>query len=1137
MADSDNSSCEARKISLVNGYVVYTRAKRCLDSSNTFSDNNVEEVKRFKTCSDEVVEVNSEQFPLKMEKKGTDTACSEVSKVRTFKRFTRSALKANISKNGDEEPVMNEVPEVKKLKRFTRSALKANVIENGMDNECNEMKSEVREVRTLKRFTRSSLKANVDNDDEGPVVKVTLKRFTRAALKANVTEEPVINKMNEVSEAVVKSSSKRFMRSALKANGDEEPVINKMNEVSEVVVKSSSKRFTGSALKADGDEEPVINKMNEVSEAVVNSSSKWFMRSALKANGDEEPVINKMNEVSEAVVNSSSKWFMRSALKANGDEEPVINKVNEVSEVVVKSSSERFTGSALKANGDEEPMINKMNEVSEAAVKTTLKRFTRSALKSNVAEKCGDDDEIGCDGGTKGSGEGEGRRNKMEMKMSKKIVVNRMPMTVKELLDTGLLDGVAVVYMGGIKKASGLRGVIRDGGILCTCCLCNERRVITPGQFEIHACKQYRRAAQYICLQNGKSLLDLLRECRGVPLHTLEATVQNIVSSPPEEKYFNCKRCKGCLPHSCLERVGPICRSCVESKTSQDSSNVAVGRRVRSPRPVAVSSPFSASDLSISSQITRHWKKGTRSSKQVSSSNSSKRASVPILSRKKILQKMKEKSLSARLKTTEVNSNSKCLSSQNKSEWKITKKDQRLHKLVFGKDGLPDGTEVAYYARGKKLLQGFKSGSRIACGCCNTRISPSQFEVHAGCASRKKPYAYIYTSNGVSLHELAVSLSKDRKYSAKDNDNLCLVCHDGGNLLLCDGCPRAFHKECASLSNIPHGDWYCQFCENMFQREKFVAYNANAVAAGRVEGVDPIEQITNRCIRIVKDFEVELSACALCRGVDFSKSGFGPRTIIICDQCEKEYHVGCLRDHKMAYLKELPKGNWLCCNDCSKTRYTLENLLVGPAERLPESLLDTMKKKHGEKGLESLNDIDVSWRLLSGKIASSETRPLLLEAVSIFHECFDPIVDATSGRDLISAMAYGRKAWGQDFGGMYCALLTVNSSVVSAGMLRIFGTDIAELPLVATSKGNQGKGYFQTLFSCIERLLAFLNVKTLVLPAAEEAESIWTAKFGFSKMNPDQLTSYRKNFHQIVTFHGTNMLHKMVPPCRIIKKQ
>ncbi|MCI29867.1 chromodomain-helicase-DNA-binding protein, partial [Trifolium medium] len=60
------------------------------------------------------------------------------------------------------------------------------------------------------------------------------------------------------------------------------------------------------------------------------------------------------------------------------------------------------------------------------------------------------------------------------------------------------------------------------------------------------------------------------------------------------------------------------------------------------------------------------------------------------------------------------------------------------------------------------------------------------------------------------------------------------------------------------------------------------------VAAGRVEGVDPIEQIAKRCIRIVKDIEAEIGGCAggcaLCRGSDFSRSGFGPRTIIICDQ-------------------------------------------------------------------------------------------------------------------------------------------------------------------------------------------------------------------------------------------------------------
>ncbi|KHN48229.1 Chromodomain-helicase-DNA-binding protein 4, partial [Glycine soja] len=587
------------------------------------------------------------------------------------------------------------------------------------------------------------------------------------------------------------------------------------------------------------------------------------------------------------------------------------------------------------------------------------------------------------------------------LKTTKKIiVVHKKPVTVKELFQTGLLDGVPVVYVGCKKDSTTeLRGEIKDGGILCSCRLCNGRRVIPPSQFEIHACNIYKRAAQYICLENGKSLLDLMRACRAAPLHTLEATIQNFINSPPEEKYFTCKSCRGCFPSSNVERVGLLCLSCVESRKSEKSSIHAVGKRIRN-----------------------------------------------------------------------------CL-----------------------------------------------------------RVSKHAVELSVDAATLS--YAYIYTSNGVSLHELAIFLSKDHKCTTKQNDYVCVVCWDGGNLLLCDGCPRAFHKECASVSSIPRGEWYCQICQHTFLRERPVLYNADAVAAGRVEGVDPIEQIAKRCIRIVKDIGAEMGGCVLCRSSDFSRSGFGPRTIIICDQCEKEYHVGCLRDHKKAYLKELPEGDWFCCNDCTIIHSTLENLLIRVAERLPEALLDVIKKKQVERCLEPLNEIDVRWKLLNGKIASPETRPLLLEAVSMFHECFDPIVDPAAGRDLIPAMVYGRNLQTQDFGGMYCALLIVNSSVVSAGMVRIFGRDIAELPLVATRYKNRGKGYFQTLFACIERLLAFLNVKNLVLPAAEEAESIWTEKFGFSKMKLDQLTNYRMNCHQIMAFKGTNMLHKTVPRCRVTNSQ
>ncbi|KAF3659648.1 putative UDP-glycosyltransferase 73C4-like [Capsicum annuum] len=563
------------------------------------------------------------------------------------------------------------------------------------------------------------------------------------------------------------------------------------------------------------------------------------------------------------------------------------------------------------------------------------------------------------------------------------------------------------------------------------------------------------------------------------------------------------------------------------------------------------------------------------------------------------------------------------VSVHSRNQWKMTKRDQKMHKLVFEEGGLPEGTEVAYYSRGKKLLVGYKKGSGIFCSCCNTEVSPSQFEAHAGWASRKKPYGYIYTSNGVSLHEFAISLLKGRKSSLKDSDDLCIICADGGKLVLCDGCPRAFHKEqimgnritgaqdladprmshayggtsqgfggtsrstlrsswemalifdsgriygwgpralrdefptlpcsrrnttnnaevdyasseCASLSTIPRGKWYCKYCESMLQREKFAEHNANALAAGRVSGVDSIEQITNRCIRSVKNAEeAEFIACVLCRAYDFSKSGFGPRTVILCDQCEKEYHVGCLKKSKISDLKELPKGKWFCSTNCKRIYSALQNLLNSGEERLPDSCLDATRVKEKEKSLVAGGEFDVRWRLLSGRVSSRETRRLLAEAVSIFHDGFDPIVDSVTGRDFIPSMVYGRNIRGQDFGGMYCAILTVNSTVVSAGILRIFGQDMAELPLVATRVGSKGKGYFQVLFSCIEKLLAFLGVRRFVLPAAVEAMSIWTKKFGFVELTPDQIANYRKTCWQMISFKGTSMLEKMVPKCRIIQR-
>ncbi|XP_077205382.1 autoimmune regulator isoform X2 [Paroedura picta] len=48
----------------------------------------------------------------------------------------------------------------------------------------------------------------------------------------------------------------------------------------------------------------------------------------------------------------------------------------------------------------------------------------------------------------------------------------------------------------------------------------------------------------------------------------------------------------------------------------------------------------------------------------------------------------------------------------------------------------------------------------------------------------------------------------------QQNDDECAVCRDGGELICCDGCPKAFHLACLlpPLTEIPSGTWRCDSC-------------------------------------------------------------------------------------------------------------------------------------------------------------------------------------------------------------------------------------------------------------------------------------------------------------------------------------
>uniref|UniRef100_A0A0E0L6P8 Zinc finger PHD-type domain-containing protein n=1 Tax=Oryza punctata TaxID=4537 RepID=A0A0E0L6P8_ORYPU len=719
----------------------------------------------------------------------------------------------------------------------------------------------------------------------------------------------------------------------------------------------------------------------------------------------------------------------------------------------------RFTRSLLKNKPEEEPTASKSQDTAvsmisennnEALVDLALapekpqRRFTRSLLKVKV-EGRSTSNLLQSKEAIDSTSDSSRSVKKMEMKMSKKVAcLTKHPSNIRELLNTGLLEGMPVRYIIPSSKKAVLKGVITGCNIRCFCLSCNGSKDVCSYFFEQHAGSNKKHPADHIYLGNGNSLRDVLRACESSPLESLEKTIRSSIDPIAKRGYI-------IFLHHKLKYLEVF------------YVNVALSQN-----------------------------------------------NIKILLPHLMLPDTKLHGFFVEEDTIKY------------------KRDTGLHKLVF--KVLLDGTEVAYYVDGQRKVDGYIKDQRIYCNHCNRVVSPSAFEAHAGEGTRRKPYDNIFTSNGVSLHELSMKISKDMELSERETDDLCRECGQGGDIFPCKMCPRSFHPACVGLSGVPT-EWYCDNCSNLVQKEKALAENKNAKAAGRQAGVDSIEQIMKRAIRIVPISD-DLGGCALCKQKDFNNSVFDERTVILCDQCEKEYHVGCLRSQWQVDLKELPEGEWFCCNSCSEIRSSLDKIISDGALMLAESDIDIIRKKHEMKGLSMDTNTDLRWRLLAGRRASEDGDLLLSAAVPIIHQSFDPIIEVQSGRDLIPEMVNGRRPKdgmpGQDYSGMFCAVLTLGTSVVSAALLRVMGGEVAELPLVATSKDLQGLGYFQALFSCIERMLISLKIKHFMLPAAQEAEGIWMNKFGFSKIPQEQSEAYLNGAH-LTIFHGTSNLYKAIP--------
>ncbi|KAM3595933.1 uncharacterized protein V6R79_005586 [Siganus canaliculatus] len=121
-----------------------------------------------------------------------------------------------------------------------------------------------------------------------------------------------------------------------------------------------------------------------------------------------------------------------------------------------------------------------------------------------------------------------------------------------------------------------------------------------------------------------------------------------------------------------------------------------------------------------------------------------------------------------------------------------------------------------------------------------------------------------------------------------DHQDYCEVCQQGGEIILCDTCPRAYHMVCLDpdMEKAPEGTWSCPHCE-----KEGIQWEA------REEGSDAEED--NGDAGEMEEDDHHMEFCRVC------KDG---GELLCCDSCPSSYHIHCLNPP----LPEIPNGEWIC---------------------------------------------------------------------------------------------------------------------------------------------------------------------------------------------------------------------------------